>query len=114
MNAFRLFLITYMLVLATYTAVTIAHHGPDLVPVFFGDMAKMSWPGQFNLDFMGFLMLSALWVGWRNRFSAGGLALAVVAFFGGMMFLTIYLLILTFRTHGDVRTILLGDREGQP
>ena len=111
MNAFRLFLICFLLVLVAYTSITIANHGIDLGPVFFGDMAKMAWPGQFNLDFMGFLMLSALWVAWRSRFSPGGLSLALVAFFGGMAFLTIYLLILSFRTQGNVRAILLGARE---
>ena len=33
----------------------------------------MKWFGQFNLDFMGFLILSAIWVAWRNQFSAAGL-----------------------------------------
>ncbi len=61
------------------------------------------WPGQFNLDFMGFLALSAIWVAWRHQFSAGGLGLAVLAFFGGMLFLSIYLLIHTSRAGGDIK-----------
>jgi hypothetical protein len=77
------------------------------MPVFFGDMAAMGWPGQFNLDFMGFLILSALWTAWRNGFSAIGLILAVVAAFGGMAFLSIYLLVLSLGT-GNIRDILLG------
>mgnify|MGYP000845570036 CR=1 FL=1 len=105
---FRVFLAAFMVVLAGYTAVTISNHGWDLLPVFFGDMAAMAWPGQFNLDFMGFLMLSAIWTAWRNNFSPSGLALAVVAFFGGMMFLTIYLLALSLQLKGDVRAMLLG------
>ncbi len=68
----------------------------------------MAWPGQFNLDFMGFLILSGLWVAWRNNFSAMGLGLGVVAFFGGIMFLTPYLFYLSFETKGDMKKILLG------
>lgn len=108
MTLFRGVLAAYLLVLATYTSVTIARHGLDLLPVFFGDMAAMTWPGQFNLDFLGFLLLSGLWVAWRHRFTPAGLLLGVVAVFGGMAFLATYLL-LASRRGGDVRSLLLGD-----
>jgi hypothetical protein len=109
MTLFRLFLATCLVAITAYTAVTVANHGFNLLPVFFGDMAEMGWPGQFNLDFMCFLALSALWVVWRHQFSASGLALAVVAFFGGMLFLSIYLLVHTGRTRGDMKVLLLGE-----
>ena len=110
MRAFQLVLIALWLVLATYTGLVIARHGLDLLPIFFGDMAKLAWPGQFNLDFLCFLVLSALWTAWRNGFSAGGLTLALVAFFGGAGFLLPYLLWLTISTRGDMRRVLLGTR----
>jgi hypothetical protein len=96
--------------LAAYTAVVISSHGWNLLAVFFGDIAAMAWPGQFNLDFMGFLILSAVWTAWRHHFSPAGLALGVLAFFGGMMFLTVYLLAVSYRTGGNVRALLLGAR----
>ena len=77
MSLFRAFLTTCLIVVTVYTAITIAHHGADLLPVFFGDMVKLDWPGQFNLDFMTLLLLSGLWVAWRHQFSANGLALGV-------------------------------------
>jgi hypothetical protein len=110
MRVFQLVLIALWLVLATYTGVVIARHGLDLLPIFFGDMAKLGWPGQFNLDFLCFLILSALWTAWRSGFSAGGLALALVAFFGGAGFLLPYLLWLTISMRGDMRRVLLGIR----
>ncbi len=110
MRAFQLLLIALWLVLVAYTGVVIARHGLDLLPIFFGDIARVAWPGQFNLDFLCFLVLSALWTAWRNGFSAGGLALALVAFFGGAGFLLPYLLWLTIRTRGDMRRVLLGVR----
>jgi hypothetical protein len=109
MTLFRLFLIAALGVITVYTAVVVANHGLNLFPAFFGDMAAMGWAGQFNLDFMFMLVPSALWTAWRNGFSAGGLGLGVVAFFGGMPFLYIYLLFLIARTGGDMRRILLGD-----
>lgn len=108
MTAFRALLITMLVVLAGYTSVVIANHGYDLLSVFFGDMAAMTWPGQFNLDFMFMLTLSGLWVAWRHGFSPAGLALGVLAVFGGALFLTIYLLIVSRQAAGDVRVMLLG------
>ena len=108
MLLFRGVLILIFLALAAYTAIVIANHGWNLLAVFFGDIKAMTWPGQFNLDFLGFLTLSALWTAWRHHFSFLGLALAVVAFFGGMAFLTIYLLVVSYQVKGDVRALLVG------
>ena len=108
MVLFRLFLIACLLVIIPYTAVTIANHGMDLLSVYFGDMAAMGWPGQFNLDFFCFLLLSGLWVSWRGGFRPVDLALGVVAVFGGMPFLAIYLLTVIARRKGDMRAVLLG------
>ncbi|MCA8896045.1 MAG: hypothetical protein KDA48_12375 [Amphiplicatus sp.] len=106
----RILLVLILVVLSGYTAIVISVHGWNLLAVFFGDIGAMAWPGQFNLDFMGFLTLSALWTAWRHHFSPAGLALAVVAFFGGMMFLTIYLLVVSYQAKGNVRVLLLGSR----
>ena len=107
MGALRIYLSIIFVVILCYTSVTIANHGMNLLPVFFGDMATMAWPGQFNLDFMFMLTLSGLWVAWRHQFTPGGIALGLLAVFGGAMFLSTYLLILTSRDR-DVRRLLLG------
>jgi len=109
-TAFRALLLLILLVLSAYTAVVVSNHGWDLLSVFFGDMARMAWPGQFNLDFLFMLTLSAVWVAWRHNFSTAGLALGALAFFGGALFLSVYLLILTWRVQGDPRRLLLGAR----
>ena len=110
MTAFRALIMVLWLGLAGYTAVVVWRYGIDLLPIFFGDIATLGWPGQFNLDFLCFLILSALWTAWRSAFSATGLLLAVPAFFGGAGFLLPYLLILTFREKGDLVRVLIGDR----
>lgn len=108
MAAFRMFLAAVIVIIAVYTFFVIAAHGWGLLPIFFGDIAAMTWPGQFNLDFLGFLLLSGLWVSWRHDFSPAGLALGVVAVFGGMPFLSTYLLVAGKGT--DSAGLLLGRR----
>lgn len=108
MTAFRGLLVIMFAILAIYTTITISNHGMDLFGIFFGDMATMAWPGQFNLDFMGFLLLSGLWVSWRNGFSLPGLALGLVAFVGGIGFLAPYLLFVSIKTKGDMTAFFLG------
>lgn len=109
MNAFRAYLVVVIAALGTYTVVVGLEHGWNLLPIFFRDIAAMTWPGQFNCDFMGFLSLSALWLAWRHRFSPGGLALGLAGFFGGMMVLAPYLLYASVRAHGDPKVMLLGE-----
>jgi len=106
--AFRVLLLVIVVVLGGYTAVVISNHGWGLLAVFFGDIGRMEWPGQFNLDFLFLLTLSATWVAWRHAFSPGGLMLAALAVFGGAMFLAVYLLIVSWQARGDVRRLLLG------
>jgi hypothetical protein len=108
MTAFRAWLIVVWVCIAGYTAVVIANHGWNLFPIFFGDMAAMAWPGQFNLDFMSMLTLSGLWVAWRHHFSPSGLGLGLLAVFGGAFFLAAYLLLVSLGTDGDVKVLLLG------
>ena len=108
MLAFRTFLVAFWLILIVYTLMVIGTHGLNLFHAFFGDMAAMAWSGQFNLDFMGFLLLSGIWVAWRNRFSVTGLLLALLAVFGGITVLMPYLLYLSYAARGDMREVLLG------
>jgi hypothetical protein len=110
MMLFRLLLLLIFAAVAVYTGIVVSQHGVNLLPVFFGDMAKLAWPGQFNLDFMCMLALSGLWVAWRHRFGAAGIALGLLAFFGGALVLSVYLFVESLRAQGDVRALLLGQR----
>jgi hypothetical protein len=53
--------------------------------------------------------LSAFWLAWRHQFSPAGLALGVLGFFGGIPVLSLYLLLVSLRVHGDVAAMLLGE-----
>ncbi len=110
MTAFRAALVLLWLAVASYTAVVVAQHGIDLVSVFVSDFRAMGWPGQFDLDFLGMLLLSGLWVAWRHDFSAKGLALGLLAAVGGILFLATYLLVLSLQANGSIKQVLLGAR----
>ena len=107
MKTLRLLLAMLLAVLGAYTVTVVANHGPGFPQVFFGDLAAMGWPGQINLDFLIYLLLSALWVAWRHEFTPGGIALGLLALFGAVMLLP-YLLWATAKARGDVRALLLG------
>ncbi|OMQ18216.1 hypothetical protein [Serratia oryzae] len=104
----RLWLFLVIVVLSIYTVIVGQGDGWNLLPIFFKDIMNVGWPGQFNLDFLFMLTLSALWTAWRNRFSAAGLVLGSLALFGGSLFLSVYLLVLTVKHRGDMNAVLIG------
>lgn len=114
MTVLRLFSVAAFLCLAVYTLKTGADHGWDLASVFLADLTAFNWSGQFNLDFLTYLWLSALWLAWRHHFSPVGIVLALIASVGGMLFLAIYLLVVSFRAKRDLHTVLLGERRTKP
>ena len=108
MRSWSVIAIVLWLALLGYTGIVMANHGPNLLPVFFGDMAQLGWPGQFNFDFMLMLFVSASWTAWRSGFGAKGLAMGMAAFFLGASFLLVYLVYLIRCHGGDMNAVLLG------
>lgn len=108
MKAFRFLLVIYIISIFIITGLVGFKHGWNILPIFFGDMASLTWPGQFNFDFMCFLLLSGLWLAWRHHFSPGGLVLGIFGIFGGIMLLAPYLLLMSFKSKGDIKVLLLG------
>ena len=60
------------------------------------------------VDFTTYLVLTALWVGWRHEFSGAGIALALLALIGGMLFFALYLVFALQQVKGDPAKLLLG------
>ena len=109
MNAFRFFLVIMTIGILCITGVVGFNHGWNLLPIFFGDIVSLTWPGQFTFDFLCFLLLSGLWLSWRHHFSYGGLLLGLAGIFGGIMLLAPYLLFASYKADGDIKIILLGE-----
>jgi len=115
MHAFRVLLVILFSFIFTYTAVVAANHGLGLLGIFFSNIADIGWPGQFNVDFMSYLTLSAVWLAWRHHFSPAGLVLGVLGFFGGGLVFTAYLFFASVAAKGDMHELLLGKiRAGSP
>jgi hypothetical protein len=111
LKAFRILLSMMIIGIVVYTGIVGYNHGWNLFPVFFGDIAAMTWPGQFNFDFTCFLVFSAIWLAWRNNFTPGAIVLGAFGLVGGTMLLAPYLLFVSFQAKGDMKEILIG-REG--
>ncbi|MGD1934609.1 MAG: hypothetical protein ACFB0Z_08915 [Candidatus Phaeomarinobacter sp.] len=110
MLTLRIVSIFYFIAVAALTYTAVSQTGWNLSEVFIGDVAAMNWSGQFNIDFMAYLTLSAIWVGWRHKFSGLGIALMPLAQVGGILFFTPYLLWAISQAGGDPVKLLLGDR----
>tara|TARA_R110002094_G_scaffold2207_5_gene9299 strand:+ start:920 stop:1261 length:342 start_codon:yes stop_codon:yes gene_type:complete len=104
----RSLLLIFFAALSFYTAAVVLRDGVGLIPVFLAGLLSLTWQGQFNLDFAGYLALSGLWVAWRSGFTGAGITLGVIATFAGMLFFAPLALILMGRSGGDVRKLLLG------
>lgn len=110
MMILRAVAIFYFIAVAALTYTATMQTGWNLIDVFVGDIAAMNWSGQFNLDFAAYLTLSAIWIGWRHKFSTGGILLMPLAQVGGILFLTPYLLWAIADAKGDAVKLLIGDR----
>lgn len=111
MQGFRIFMACIFIAIVLYTIPVVLNHGLfSLFGVFFGDIARMQWPGQFNLDFMGFLLMSGVWLAWRHDFSPAGLGLAAGGFLLGAPFLSAYLFLTSRQVGGSWAVLYLGER----
>lgn len=109
MLAFRTLLGVMFAVVLVYSGMVGAAHGWDVLPIFFADIAALTWPGQFNLDFACFLILSGLWVAWRHHFAPAGLALGLVVALVGIVVFAPYLLFASIQAKGSAKVLMLGD-----
>lgn len=108
MAQFRTVLIgmTFLIILFTVTAVV--QGGGDLITPFLTPIIAMTWAGQFHIDFLCYLVLSGIWMAWRQGFSRGGIALGLLAPPFGVLFFAPYLIYLIGRTGGNTRKLLVG------
>ncbi len=108
MPGLAIFLLVLWVILLGYTTIVVVTDGVNLFPIFFGDIQLMGWSGQFNLDFLMLLILSACWTVWRNGYTMKGWFLALLAFCGGAGFLLPYLAYLITKYSGDMDKVILG------
>ena len=96
--------------LLIYTIIAIQNDGANFLTRAQEFLTSMTWMGQFALDFQCYLILSALWIAWRNKFSAKSIVMAIVAMILGIIVFAPYLLYLLSKEKGDLKGVLIGDR----
>ena len=103
-------LLTQTLALLAYTYFAFQNEGANLLQIFLQNIKSLNWNGQFNLDFLCYLILSGLWIMWRNKFSVKSIVLGSLAMILGTVVFAPYLLLLLFQENGDIKKILTGNR----
>lgn len=111
LTVFRIMLCVAWLVLFWVTLGAVQRMGVNAAgTVFFGDFAH-PWRAQFNTDFSLHLLLVAAWMIYRSRSWIVGIVCAFLAVNLGGLFTLAYILVASFRTGGDIRALLLGNRQ---
>lgn len=105
----QLLFIAQFIGIAIYTVYVGTHKGWDLASVFFSDLSSLNWAGQFNFDFLNYLVLSGIWIAWRHKFSFTGIISGVIASILGILFFAPYLFFVSINTKGETKKILLGE-----
>jgi hypothetical protein len=96
--------------LLIYTIIAIQNDGANFLTRAQEFVTSMTWMGQFALDFQCYLILSALWIAWRNKFSFNSVMIAIIAMILGIIVFAPYLLYLLFKEKGDLKEVLIGKR----
>ena len=109
--ALKALLLVQTIGLLIYTFIAIQNDGGNFLARAFEFAASLSWMGQFALDFQCYLMLSALWIAWRNKFSSQSILIAVVAMILGIIVFAPYLLFLLSKEQGNLKKVLVGDND---
>ena len=107
MNAFRVLLVASFAAIFIYTLMVFSNADLGLVSQAMTDLKAKNWAGQFDLDFMIYILFVALWLLWRHEFKPVGW-LMVLGSFGGSLFMAPYLLFASLKAKGDVKEILIG------
>jgi len=110
MAVFKSISLAMLVGLIIYTGFVVSNAGWNFLPYAVDNLRAVSWSGQFALDFVCYLVVSALWVAWRHRFSSSGIGLGLAALVGGYLFFGVYLLIASIQARGNVAALLLGER----
>jgi RsiW-degrading membrane proteinase PrsW (M82 family) len=111
MTGFRTFLVAIWIVVAAVTVWAVAELGLlAALPTFFGDL-RHPWRAQFYADLEAHLLLVGAWMIYREQSRGIGIACALLTLLLGALFSLPYVLAASLRARGDVRRLLLGERE---
>ncbi|MEQ8238155.1 MAG: hypothetical protein RIA69_03035 [Cyclobacteriaceae bacterium] len=108
--AFKSLLVLQTVGLLTYTIIAINNDGSNFLSRALEFSMSLKWIGQFTLDFNCYLILSALWIMWRDKFSNSSIIFGVIAGILGIIVFAPYLLFLLSQEKGDLKKVFVGNR----
>lgn len=108
MTNLRIFLIASIVGIYALTVIAIVGHGWFWPIIALQDLIALNWRSQFDFDFVIYLLLSSIWIVWREGATPKAYSYGFLNVFLGGMFGFPYLLLQSYRASGDVRKILLG------
>lgn len=103
-------LIAQTIALLVYTFFAFQNEGADLFQIFIANIASMTWNGQFNLDFSCYLILSGVWIIWRNKCNSTSILVGLTAMILGIIVFAPYVLYILKKENGDLNKLLIGNR----
>jgi hypothetical protein len=107
-SLFRAFLLTAWISCAGTTFYAAVTHGfQEMMPYFLQGYTH-PWGTAINVDFTLCLLTASIWLAWSAKSPERGLVYGLLAFALGGTFLFAYVLIQSFATKGDMRTLILG------
>jgi hypothetical protein len=111
MRALQSLLCLLFIIIFAYTIAAASSGAEYPLPLIINEIIGLNWKGLYNLDFSSYLLLTALWICWRHRFTACAWLLAVCSIAGGMLFLAPYLFYQSTKMDGSIEGLLLGRQE---
>lgn len=103
-------LTTQTILLLVYTAFAVQNEGWGFLQIAVSNIASLTWSGQFALDFACYLLLSGIWIMWRNKFQMQSLILGIAAMILGIVVFAPYVIYLLGKEKGDLKKVLLGEQ----
>ncbi len=105
---FPILLLVITLITLAYTSLVIQQEGSNFLLVALKNLSSVNWNGQFTLDFSAYLLLSSMWILWREKFSPSAYLAAASAMILGILFFAPYLVFLWRKSKGNAAQLLLG------
>lgn len=113
MKVLRVFLVASTVLIYAVTLLATASQGINWPAIALNDLVALNWRSQFDTDFLVYLILTAVWIAWREGLTTKGYAFAFLNIFLGGMFGFPYLLWATYQANGDPTLVLLGVHASQ-
>ena len=104
-------LLLQTLIVLAYTLYVGLQEGWIFMQVAITNLTSLTWNGQFMADFSCYLILSALWIMWRDKFSVLSIVIGLMAMVLGIIVFAPYLVWLLYKEKGLISKVLMGQRK---